>query len=187
MVLNEIISQRWVTIPGVKPDTGTQDEFCPLEQATTTKTDRGERSCRLWCIFPGYPVLILANCSTGGWWCTGKEVNGTDAGSTRQERHCWVFSNNFRQINMSYRREVRRNWKLWRTIRGKRRETGNAGNSMWSKMSALARWRLNQGWPRKKRVISASNRCKLISSGWLSERERGLDLWAVSLFWRSYL
>lgn len=43
MVLNEIISQRWVTIPGVKPDTGTQDEFCPLEQATTTKTDRGEQ------------------------------------------------------------------------------------------------------------------------------------------------
>lgn len=73
---------------------------------------------------------------------------------------------------MSYRREVRRNWKLWRTIRGKRRETGNAGNSMWSKLSALARWRLNQGWPRKKRVIRASNRCKLISSGWLSERER---------------
>lgn len=170
MVLNEIISQRWVTIPGVKPDTGTQGEFCPLEQATTTMTDRGEREHPpavrfLSSVMYFSRVLILANCSTGGWWCTGKEVNGTDAGSTRQDRHCWVFSNNFRQINMSYRREVRRNWKLWQTIRGKRRETGNAGNSMWSKMSALARWRLNQGWPRKKRVISASNRCKLISSG----------------------
>lgn len=102
--LNDIISQRWVTLPGVKPDTGTQEEFCPLVQATTTTRERAPACCSVLFVcdgfFQGIQFWFQTVQLVGGGVLGRRSVVQTQGLRGRRES---AESNNFRQINMSER------------------------------------------------------------------------------------